>query len=102
MNETTDWIDGFVGNVDNSGTVVLDELAVNSVVSGADTVDLLVDFGTMMVTLLTGSSNREGDSGWMPCSDTGDLAETLVSLSGKFLCVPSRSDTMVTATLGNT
>lgn len=34
VNETTDWIDGFVSDVDNSGTVVLDKFAINSVISG--------------------------------------------------------------------
>jgi len=38
----------------------------------------------------------------MPSSNTSDLSETLVSLSGKLLCVPSRSDSMVTSTLGDT
>merc|ERR1719462_17002 len=38
----------------------------------------------------------------MPCTNTGDLAETLVSFSWELLCVPSWGDTVVTATLGDT
>merc|ERR1712130_722727 len=38
----------------------------------------------------------------MPRSNTRHLAETLVSLARQLLCMPSRGDTVVTATLGNT
>jgi len=102
MDKATNWVDRFVGDVDLGGGIVAHLLAVNGVVTGTNAVDLLVDLGTMMVTLLTRSRDREGHTTWMPRSDTGDLSETLVSLSGQFLCVPSRSDTMVTTTLGDT
>jgi hypothetical protein len=59
----------------------------------ADTVDLFVHFRTVMVTLLTGASNRVLDTGRMPCSNTSDLAETLVGLARKLTGMPTRSDT---------
>ena len=55
----------------------------------ADAVDLLVQLGTVMVTLLTSTGNRELDTRWMPGSDTSDLTKTLVCLTGQFACVPT-------------
>ena len=54
-----------------------------------------------MVTVLTRSSNREHDVGRMPSTDTGDLSETSMGLSGKLLGTPSSGDTLVTVTLGD-
>jgi len=102
LNKATNGVDALVGDIDLGGSVVLDFLAVDGVEAGADSVDLLVDLSSVMVSLLARSSNGERDSGWMPGTNTGDLSETLVSLSGKLLCVPSAGDTVVTSTLGDT
>lgn len=59
----------------------------------SNTVDLLVHFRSVVVTLLTSPGNSEGHSARMPRTNTGDLAETLVSLAGQFLSVPSGSHT---------
>ena len=37
----------------------------------------------------------------MPCTNTRDFAETLVSLAGKFLGAPTMCNTLETVTLGN-
>lgn len=102
LNKATNGVDALVGDIGLGGSVVLDFFAVDGVEAGADSVDLLVDLSSVMVSLLTRSSNGEGDSGWMPGTNTGDLSETLVSLSGKLLGVPSAGDTVVTSTLGDT
>ena len=59
----------------------------------ADTVDLFVHLGTVMVTLLTSASNCVLDSGRMPRADTRNLPKTLVRLTRKFTSMPTRSHT---------
>lgn len=54
-----------------------------------------------MVTLLTGTGNSPLDVGRMPGTDTGNLAETLVSLAGKLLGAPTGGDTGITVALGD-
>jgi len=93
VGETTHWSDGFISEIGLSGCIVLDEFATILVDSLSDTVDLLVDLGTMMVALLTRSGDRIGDSGWMPCTDTSDLPQTFVGLTWKFLGMPTGGDT---------
>lgn len=58
----------------------------------ADSVNLVVDRGTVVVTLLTSTGNSPLDVGRMPSTDTSNLSETLVSLTGSFL-VPQRAVT---------
>ena len=59
----------------------------------SDTVDFLVHFRSVMVTLLTSAGNSELDARRMPGSNTGDLTETLVSLARQLSCMPTRSNT---------
>jgi hypothetical protein len=59
----------------------------------SDAVDLLVDLCAVVVALLAGTGNGELDSTGMPCSDTGNLTQTLVCLTGKLLRVPTRGNT---------
>jgi len=66
-----------------------------------DAVDLLVDLGTVEVTLLTGTGNREPDAGRMPRANASDLAETLVRLAGELGDVPPGHDTLEPVTLGD-
>jgi hypothetical protein len=59
----------------------------------ANTVDLLVDLRTVMVALLTSTGHGELHTGRMPRSNASNLAETLMSLAGQLLGVPTGSDT---------
>lgn len=82
------------------GQIVLG-LGVRLVVALANAVDLLVDLGTVVVTVLTSTRDREHDTGRMPGSDTSNLAETLVCLARKLLGAPTVGDTLETVTLGD-
>jgi len=53
MREASHWGDCLVGHIGFSGGVILDKFATFFVDSSPDTVDLLVDLSTMMVSLLT-------------------------------------------------
>lgn len=60
--------------------------------------DSLVDFGTVMVTLLTGTCNSEVNTSRMPGTNTGNLAETTMSLSWESGNTPTRDNTFSTMT----
>jgi len=99
MGETTQRSDGLFGQISSSGSVVSTTFVLNT---NTDSVDLLVHFGSVMVTQLTGSGDGESYSGRMPSSDTTDLSETSMGLSGESLGAESGGDTFVTLTLSNT
>lgn len=81
---------------------VLGARGVGGVVTGTDPEDLLVDFGTGVVTHLTNTADRPFDGSGVPSSDTTDLAETSVGLSLELLDTVSLDDTLGSLTLGNT
>lgn len=95
VGEATHWSDRFLDGVLVAHGVV-------RVVTSTDSVDLLVDFGTGVVTLLTTAGDRPLDGSRMPSTDTTDLAETSVRLSSQLLAAVSLDNTLSTLTLGDT
>merc|ERR1711915_167545 len=87
---------------DNVALVVLDDGTLGGELRSSHLVDLLVDLGSVMVTVLTSAGNRVLDSGRMPGTNTSDLAETLVGLTGQLGGSPTGSHTLETLTLGHT
>jgi hypothetical protein len=100
--EASDWIDGFFSQIGFGGTVVHVDLAVFGLVASTQSVNFFVDFDSVVVTFLTASGNGVGNSGWMPSTNTSDLSETSVCLSGKFLGTPSAGYTLSSVTLSDT
>jgi len=100
--EATNWVDALLGQVGLGGTVVHVDLAALGLVAGAQSVDLLVDFDSVVVAFLTASSNGVADSRWMPSTNTGDLSETSMRLSRELLGAPSAGYTLSSVTLGDT
>jgi hypothetical protein len=67
----------------------------------ANAEDLVVARGTVVVTHLTGTSNSPLDVARVPSTDTSNLTQTLVSLTGKLLGAPTAGNTLETVTLGD-
>lgn len=94
VREATHRGDALLGQISLSGSALVVALA-------ADAQHSLVDLGSVVVTLLTSTSDSESDAGRMPGTDTGDLAETSVGLAGKTSHTPTRHHTGVTVTAGS-
>merc|ERR1712048_795485 len=102
VGEATDGVDGFFGQISFSGTVILVGHAVFGLVAGTNSVDLFVDFDSVVITFLTTSSDGVGNSGRVPGTNTGNLSQTSMGLSGQFFGTPSGGNAFSTMTLGNT
>lgn len=98
VGETTERGDVLLNGISSGGGIVGDTADLTS----TKTVDLLVDFGTGVITLLTSSGDRPLDGSGMPSTDTSNLSETSVSLSLELLGTESLNNTLVTFTLGYT
>jgi hypothetical protein len=94
VDESTHGCDTLLGQISLGLATVLNTLLTN-------TVNLLVEFSTVEVTLLTGTGNSGRNTGRMPRSDTGNLTKTTMGLTGKTGDTPTGDDTLETATLGH-
>jgi len=91
--KASQWSDLLLGEISGSASSVA--------TSFAKSVNFLVDLGSVMVTVLTGSRHRPLHSAWMPGSDTSNLSQTLVSLAGQTGGSPTGGDTLESLTLGH-
>jgi len=99
VGETSQGGDVLLSQISSSGGVVVSTFVSDT---NTDSVDFLVHFSSVMVTELTSSGDLETNSGRMPSSDTSDLSETSMGLSGQSLGSESLGDSCVSFTLGNT
>jgi len=94
VNESSHGVDALLGQIGLGLTAVVVSLLSN-------TVNLLVHFGTVEVSVLTGTGNSVTDTGRVPRSNTGNLTETTMGLTGKTSNSPTGGDTFISTTLGN-
>ena len=90
--------DVLFGDIDFSGGIVFSSTSF----SLSNSIDLLVEFGSMEVTALTSSGNSPGDTGRMPSADTSDFSVTSVGFLLKMADTPSLHDTGEPFSLGDT
>jgi len=93
VGETTHGGDGLLGEIVlGGGSVGLDSQSLT------DSVDLLVDLSSLVVTVLTSAGNLELDTSRMPSSNAGNLSLTSVGLPGQDGDTPSLDDAGVSVT----
>ncbi len=97
VRESTNWGDVLTVWVLLGGGVILG----SSAGTFSDSVDLLVELGSVEVTLVTSSSDGPLNSGWMPSTDTGNSSETSVGLSWESGDTESLHDTGGSVSSGN-
>mmetsp|Transcript_16940 Transcript_16940/g.30735 ORF Transcript_16940/g.30735 Transcript_16940/m.30735 type:complete len:372 (+) Transcript_16940:253-1368(+) len=95
MDESTHGGDTLLGQISISLTTSIVTLLTN-------TVNLLVHLSTMEVTVLTSTRHRIRNTGRMPRSNTGNLTQTTMGLTGKTSDTPTGGDSLITMTLGDT
>ncbi|XP_071058667.1 HEAT repeat-containing protein 5A-like [Pseudochaenichthys georgianus] len=92
MTVTYQRVDALVRQIVLCGSVVLQQLALLGVEALANLVDLCGGGS---------SGHREGDTGRMPGTNTGNLTQSTMGLARKLLCVPAAGDALVSVTLGD-
>ena len=98
MGEATKRSDVLGNGVSLGGRVVLNTTDG----TGSNSVDLVVDLSTGVITELTTSGDRPLDGRGMPGTDTGDLSETSMRLTVQSADTESLDDTACSLTTGNT
>jgi len=73
MGEASHRSDGLLCWIKLGGSIVFDQLTIFGMHTLSDTVDLLIDLSSMVITFLTSSGNSELDTTRMPGSNTGHL-----------------------------
>jgi len=97
MWESTDWGNVLGVSISFGRSIVVD----TSDSTLTNSVDLLVDVGSMEVTEVTSSGDSPLDCRWMPGTDTSDLSETSSGLSWESRDTESLDDTLGSFTSGN-
>jgi len=98
VRETSQGGDVLFSDIGISGSVVLGSTSG----SFSDSVDFLVQFGSVVISALTSSGNTPGNSSGMPSSDTSDFSVTSVRFLLEMSDSPSGNDTLESVTLGDT
>jgi hypothetical protein len=97
VRESTQW-----GNVLDIWVHLGLSVVINTSVStSTNSVDLLVHLSSVVVTEVTSSGNSPLNGRWMPCTNTGDLSETSMSLSWKSVDIESLDNTTSSLTSGD-
>jgi len=98
-----------MGETSKRSDVLLNSISIASCIifnstlcTCTNTIDLVVDLCSGVITKLTSTGTSPLDGSWMPSSDTSNLSKTSVSLSGKFLDTESLYDTLDSFTTSNT
>ena len=94
VREATHGGDGLLGEVELGGTAILGRAVANAV-------DLLVDLGAVVISVLTGTGDGPADTRRVPRSNAGDLSETLMRLAREAASTPASSDALEALTLGD-
>jgi len=97
VRESTHWGDVLLNGIGSGGSVVLGSTNGTS----TNSVNLLVELSSGMVSHLTTAGNCPLDSSWMPSSNTSDLSATSVRFSLKTLDSESLDDTLSSLTAGD-
>ena len=98
MRETSQSSNVLFGNISFSGSIVLGSTSS----SFSDSVDFLVQLGSVVISTLTSSGNTPGDSSRMPSSDTSDFSVTSMRFLLEMFDSPSSHYTFKSMTLSDT